>query len=511
MKYLLAIICSLIFARTVAQDSVYRVHIGHSIANRPTGLYKLSNNKILITGGINYDSLSTNFSKAVLISTNQNGIIEWAKQYHVGTQSLFNPWDVFPFGDTLLVSFNRLNSSGFFSVVANLDSNGNIISQIEFDQKIKQITKSKIANKYWGAIESFTSPNNDISIVRLDSAFNIELSYRFELPGRDEGLSGLLPTIDGGCLLAYEHLTPVNYIPSGVIVKFDSSGNLNWAYQYDGGTSGSISDIKALPDGGFLICGYSKDPNQGKCMLFKIDSFGNVIWEHIYSLTGDCNSVSFTNDEGFIISGDANYLGSYLTFLLKTDSLGNPEWMNFSGNSGNPVGVEQTADGGYLYEDTGGDGNVLLIDLVKTDSLGNKGCFDNPYPIPTSHPSLVRTALSYTQHPLTVTISPGTVMVDTSAIPDSLICAGVTGIASHNQNIAGLEIFPNPAFSTCTVTAPSFHNSTLTLYDITGRALLQQSLNEKETLDVSKLKAGIYLVVVRDREGRVLKGKMIME
>ena len=55
------------------------------------------------------------------------------------------------------------------------------------------------------------------------------------------------------------------------------------------------------------------------------------------------------------------------------------------------------------------------------------------------------------------------------------------------------------------------NNTTLTLYDITGRALLQQPFNTQATIDISPLTNGIYMVEIKDKEGRKVMGKVVKE
>ena len=87
---------------------------------------------------------------------------------------------------------------------------------------------------------------------------------------------------------------------------------------------------------------------------------------------------------------------------------------------------------------------------------------------------------------------------------------GFVSINENNFNSTFLNIFPNPSTHFCNISAKSFVHSTLKIYDLTGRVLLQQNINEQARINVSALKEGMYVVEVRD-EGRSVKGKLIRD
>ncbi len=82
-----------------------------------------------------------------------------------------------------------------------------------------------------------------------------------------------------------------------------------------------------------------------------------------------------------------------------------------------------------------------------------------------------------------------------------------------------LIITPNPVKDICTFTLSNTstdsyrdHNpNSLTLYDIMGRVILQQVFNNKTQLNIASLSPGIYIVEVKDKSGRSLKGKIVKE
>ena len=74
-----------------------------------------------------------------------------------------------------------------------------------------------------------------------------------------------------------------------------------------------------------------------------------------------------------------------------------------------------------------------------------------------------------------------------------------------------MQVSPNPSKDVCTIESKRFNNATLTVYDITGRQLLQQPFNSKATVEISTLSKAVYIAELRDKEGRSVKGKLVKE
>ena len=57
-------------------------------------------------------------------------------------------------------------------------------------------------------------------------------------------------------------------------------------------------------------------------------------------------------------------------------------------------------------------------------------------------------------------------------------------VSVHSQNYRPLDIFPNPSYNQFTITINDLQlkNSTLKLYDITGKKVKQMTISSKETI-----------------------------
>lgn len=102
----------------------------------------------------------------------------------------------------------------------------------------------------------------------------------------------LIPTADGGLLLAGTVVVPGDTIGDGWIVKLGADGAIEWQRQIGTGGSDGLNAAKQLPEGGYVLAGglgSEKDPFgtlQG--WLLELDPSGNVVWQRGYvSAVGD--------------------------------------------------------------------------------------------------------------------------------------------------------------------------------------------------------------------------------
>ncbi len=73
----------------------------------------------------------------------------------------------------------------------------------------------------------------------------------------------------------------------------------------------------------------------------------------------------------------------------------------------------------------------------------------------------------------------------------------------HQENSSQLEIFPNPVVDYLNF-SHAIHESSIQIYDVHGR-LLEETLAEKNQIDVSHLSTGIYVIKTQEGMGRIIK------
>ncbi len=178
----------------------------------------------------------------------------------------------------------------------------------------------------------------------------------------------------------------------GWIVKLDMYGDIEWERTVGGSSQDDLNSVALTPDGGYISIGYTTSddgdvtgfhggPFGDMIWVLKFDSTGNIEWNNCYGGTGDdyAGGISLTTDGGYLITGSTNSTDGDVTgyhpppnpfdygsdmWVVKINSTGVLQWQKCLGGSKgeNGVGAEQTADNGYIVcGSTSGsyDGDVI--------------------------------------------------------------------------------------------------------------------------------------------------------
>lgn len=154
-------------------------------------------------------------------------------------------------------------------------------------------------------------------------------------------------------------------------------------YQFTfGGIQNDVcNQIKATPDGGFVMIGTTNSFGAGATDFYaiKVDSNFKYQWSSTYGggMSDEGFSVTPTLDKGYAFVGftDSYGAGGYDVLLVKTDSTGKEQWQQTYGGTDWDFGysVQQTKDSGYVicgltYSGPAINGDVFI---VKTDKKGD--------------------------------------------------------------------------------------------------------------------------------------------
>jgi uncharacterized protein YvpB len=189
-------------------------------------------------------------------------------------------------------------------------------------------------------------------------------------------------TSDGGYIVAGSKQIGTTY--DVTLLKFDLSGNLQWAQLAGGSAYNAGNAVQQTSDGGYVVAGVTASFGAGgqDVLLLKYDGSGALQWARTAGGSGDdaADSVQQTSDGGYIVSGHTASFGAGGTviFLLKFDSTGTLQWAKAGGGgSTSGTSVQQISGGGYVVAGStasfGAGGSDVL--LIKTDANGNiAGC-----------------------------------------------------------------------------------------------------------------------------------------
>lgn len=216
-----------------------------------------------------------------------------------------------------------------------------------------------------------------IFIIKLNAQPPKKFYSKYGSSGVDIGY-GLKQTLDSNYIIIGSSTSFGAGGSDFFLMKIDSMGQFLWQKTFGGFNQDVGKSIALLPDGGFVITGYSSSYGAGgyDVLTIRTDKFGNQIWLKSFGgLDWD-----FGND--VIISDDGNILvcGSTFSFgygnkdalILKYDLSGNLLWQKYYGGIEDDelVAVTQSTNGlNYLagntksLGDTKGDAWLFAINM----------------------------------------------------------------------------------------------------------------------------------------------------
>lgn len=245
----------------------------------------------------------------------------------------------------------------------------------------------------------------DIWVVKINSVGSIQ--WQKSVGGESYDYpKEIKQTNDGGYIVigSTESITgdfTGNHGKSDVcVVKFDSTGIVQWKKTYGGSSYDDGYDILQTIDGGYIIAGNTTsndgdligNHDSGDIWLIKIDNTGNMQWQKIYGgTTGDdqARTIKQTNDGGFILGGETTSTngdvtlnhGYYDYWVVKLSSTGNIEWQKtYGGDEQDSLNtLILTNDSGYILsglsssnnDDVTGNHGGGDVWIVKINNLGN--------------------------------------------------------------------------------------------------------------------------------------------
>ena len=250
------------------------------------------------------------------------------------------------------------SNSSYVALIAKLDSSGNLQWQKQYQSSVggSQVyaLKQTLDGGYIWAGELQNSNGSDCAIVvKLDSSGNIQWQQTY---GVAANATDVRQTMDGGYIVGgvtpiISGMNPAPYmIVEGWIAKLDSSGKVQWQQVLSSSQNVMINSVIQTADGGYALTGLAK----ANILVAKFDSNGNLKWQTVYtspSALGIGYSIVQTSDGGYMVGGYDND-SPFLGLALKLSSNGQVQWAktyNISGASSKFFSVRQTSNGGYAF------------------------------------------------------------------------------------------------------------------------------------------------------------------
>ena len=310
----------------------------------------------------------------MVIKYNQNGEVEWVKGIGGGSNDSINS-------------------------VSETTDGGYIVGGYFYSNSIDLGNGISLAN----------SGNYDGMVIKYNQ--NGEVEWAKGIGGEySDYIYSVAETKDGGCIVGGEFFSSSidlengmsltnNGNGDGMIIKYSSGGETEWAQGIGEKNDDHIKSIAVTKDGGYIVGGYffsnsielgnginlTKKLNMDG-MIIKYNATGETEWAHGIggSLDDYVESVAETKDGGYIVGGyfysNSIDLGNEISLanngsregmVIKYGCTGEVEWAKEIGGTGHDYinSVAETKDGDYV---AGGDFESESIDLGNRIILNNQ-------------------------------------------------------------------------------------------------------------------------------------------
>ncbi len=234
-----------------------------------------------------------------------------------------------------------------------------------------------------GTTWSFGAGSSDYFITKINN--NGEVIWAKTYGGTEYDFSHrVIQTNDGNYIVIGRSWSFGNSNGDIWIIKINSSGEIIWQKSYGTSYLDTSYSIIETSDNGYLITGgsWSKE-NQSDVIVIKINNNGDIVWQKMYG-GGDFDysySSIQTGDSGYIIIGTTKSFGAGDSdcLIFKIDSTGNIEWQKALGgtNFDYLYTIKEVSDGNYISIGKtksfgAGNSDILLLKLSLTGDLLNQ-------------------------------------------------------------------------------------------------------------------------------------------
>lgn len=266
--------------------------------------------------------------------------------------------------------------------IIKLDEDGQVEWQRTYGGKAGDVIRSIRQSSDGGFVTagltySFDSGGGDFWMMKFDASQNFEWQRSYGGGGFDMAHS-IEPTLDGGYLLAGFTTSFGAKEKDYFVIKVDESGEVQWQKRYGGAGDDVIRIAKQTSDGKYLVAGFTHSFGQkGDIMVLKLDSTGDLEWQKRYGGAGfeEPSSILEAPDGYIILEQSVSFSGNTDAWVFKVDKDGNMLWQQRHGGSsfdelsaarampdGGFIAAGETRSFGSHYEDYW---------VVRFDSEGN--------------------------------------------------------------------------------------------------------------------------------------------
>jgi len=507
MKKIILLLTTTLISLNLLAQSTFQLSISATGSDVGVAVIENNANNFVVLGYNIFNNVNYDFTLAEI--TNNGALLKHKK---IGTSALEVPYSICKTfdGNYIVCGAYAVTTSDFDWFVTKLDTGFNTI----WFKHVGATGGNDYANK----------------VIELDPG-------KYAISGT-MGLSGSAkPTIvyfdDNGTILSEVHLNTnqfaspnykASYLNDGTfgfcnltnaICIFDSTGSI---LRNEPSNFGIFTrDILKNSSNGYSVLAASDygSLQGGTTSLAFYDSVGSnsISIKKYKSIANDLapGFVIQDDDNNYYITANASSLstGNPTGIVIKTDSVGNVIWSKKYTPTTSTYSafndMQPTSDGGYILTGYTGSGSSQNIFTIKIDSSGNSACNAVNYPLTT----LSGSSISATTHSLfsgtTAILSPVSVTFGAYFSNLTTICTSV-GL-DQIENRFDVIVYPNPASQKLNIESKILDATYATIYSVDGKKILQQTLKNKNAIDISNLVNGIYLLQITNNQQEVLLTK----
>ncbi len=204
-----------------------------------------------------------------------------------------------------------------------------------------------------GSTGSFGAGASDIYLFVVDGNGDLQWSRTIGQLGLDVA-TDLLVLPDGGFMISGYTTSDGAGGYDGLLVRTTADGAVQWQQTYGGADWDFLYDIRAIGADAFLLSGhtYSFGPVGGNAWLMEVNDSGVELWSDIPVVSAPSVGYAATPaaDGGIVLVGAVSLGdGTEDVLVVKYDAFNVQEWSFSFGGVGDDIGrdIVQTMDGGY--------------------------------------------------------------------------------------------------------------------------------------------------------------------
>jgi TolB-like protein len=444
---------------------------------------------------------------AMLMKTDLNGTLQWAKTYGGSQEDIFEVARPTTDGGYIAVGKTKSFGAGDYDVLlTKFDANGNVTwtktygtNDGDWGSDVKQSADG-------GYIITGSSRNSSsvtqgsIYLIKTNSSGVITWSTMWGNQMGFEGIS-IFQTTDGGYLCGGRAGNGFN-----ILIKTNNLGVITWARNNKAQTLQSVNlqQVIQTADGGYAIVGQGSALNNDWLIsLAKTDASGVMQWTKTFTTPSSFaknigDGILQAWDGSFLIVGQSEDNPSGLLFL-RTSSTGTLISAKVSTAIGSQnysvLRLSRTSDGGFVAASANNG-----VFLMKSDGYGNTGCTTSNATITENTPTYFDTQITtLTNSGTTITNSP-TITGTTITLNATTLCTG-TDIEENMLNDK-VSILPNPNSGKFIVKTQSINelhqDGEIEIYNMIGEKVYTSSFNQQlsKEIDFTNTAKGVYFIKV---------------